>query len=157
MPTPGPLGRLARRRRLELDLTQKEVNERTRAFGFEFGQNNISRLESGISHRVNDVDRLTALAKALEFENDREFILTAFGPKDLPLPPPAFADPEHIVRVLVISFDLSSKETEKLRRFVTHVYETVSTTGEPTPEERIAGYARELVAQRRSLPVKTKH
>ena len=84
MPTPGPLGHLVRRRRDELKLTQKELNERTRKHGFEFGQNNISRLESGVSQRVNEVARLTALAKALEFENYRDFIMAAFGPKDAP-------------------------------------------------------------------------
>jgi hypothetical protein len=67
-----------------LGLTQKELNERTRTHGYEFGQNNISRLESGVSQRVNDVARLTALGKALEFENDHAFITAAFGPKDAP-------------------------------------------------------------------------
>jgi transcriptional regulator with XRE-family HTH domain len=70
-----------------LGLTQKELNARTRTLGFEFGQNNVSRLESGVSQRVNDVDRLTALGKALEFENSPAFILIAFGPPELALTP----------------------------------------------------------------------
>ena len=87
MPEPGPLGRLVARRRDELRLTQNELNARTRAYGHEFGQNNVSRLERGVSQRVNDVDRVRALGKALELESSPAFILIAFGPPALALTP----------------------------------------------------------------------
>lgn len=153
MPMPGPLGRLVRRRRIELGLTQKDLNERTRTHGYEFGQNNISRLESGITQRVNDVARLTALGKALEFENDRIFIMTAFGPKDLPPETAApLPDMEFLVRTIGAGFALNDAQTELLRRFVEHVAETADARG-PSPEERIAVYARELAAEPGRHPV----
>jgi hypothetical protein len=102
-----------------LGLTQKELNERTRTHGYEFGQNNISRLESGVSQRVNDVARLTALGKALEFENDHAFIMAAFGPKDAP--------PEHdeepvadpVAEMIALISDWPEQEKRRAVRVVT--------------------------------------
>lgn len=152
MPMPGPLGRLVRRRRSELGLTQKDVNDRTRQHGYEFGQNNISRLESGVTQRVNDVVRLTALGKALEFENDREFILTAFGPKNLlSRDDQSFIEADgSIVRIVREMTQLDDQETEQLRRFIEHARETPADAAGPSVEERIAAYARHLMERRGS-------
>jgi transcriptional regulator with XRE-family HTH domain len=80
MPTPGPLGRLVARRRMELGLTQQELAELTAKHGVPFTQNNISRLESGKTQRINDPARLEALSKALGLESDAEFIIAAYAP-----------------------------------------------------------------------------
>lgn len=77
MPTPSPLGRLIRRRRSELGLTQPELAQRA---GAGLKQNDISRLESGKTQKVNDPARLTALAHALGYEDDEEFVLAAHLP-----------------------------------------------------------------------------
>jgi transcriptional regulator with XRE-family HTH domain len=91
MPAPGPLGRLIRRRRAELGLTQPELEKLTEDLGSKVPQNLISRIESGKSQRINDVDRLGSLAKALGFDSHAEFILAAYGPAGAhlsPLPDP---------------------------------------------------------------------
>lgn len=152
MPMPGPLGRLVRRRRIELGLTQKEVNDRTRQHGYEFGQNNISRLESGITQRVNDVARLTALGKALELENHREFILTAFGPKNLLAQDDqsVVESDGSIIRIVREMTQLDDVETEQLRLFIQHARETPADAAGPSIEERIASYARHLMERRES-------
>lgn len=80
VPRPGPLGRLIRRRRIEMELTQSELSDLTEQYGDRVPQNLISRLESGKSQRVNDVDRLGALGKALGLESDEDFILAAYAP-----------------------------------------------------------------------------
>ena len=61
MPTPGPLGRLVARRRMELGLTQQDLADLTARHGVAVTQNNISRLESGKTQRINDPARLEAL------------------------------------------------------------------------------------------------
>jgi transcriptional regulator with XRE-family HTH domain len=80
MPAPGPLGRLVRRRRGELGLTQPELSDRTAQYGVRVPQNLISRLESGRTNRVNDIARLDALGKALGFESYDAFIMAAYAP-----------------------------------------------------------------------------
>jgi transcriptional regulator with XRE-family HTH domain len=80
MPIPGPLGRLVRRRRGELGLTQPELSDLTAQHGERVPQNLISRIESGKSQRINDVARLQSLAKALELESDVDFLLAAYAP-----------------------------------------------------------------------------
>lgn len=81
MPTPGPLGRLLRRRRAELALTQAQLSQLTAQYGAEVPQNLISRIESGKSQRINDVARLRSLAKALGLESEAEFVLAAYAPR----------------------------------------------------------------------------
>jgi transcriptional regulator with XRE-family HTH domain len=83
MPTPGPLGRLVRRRRGELGLTQFELSDLTEKYGARVSQNNISRLESGQTKRMNDIDKLASLGKALSYESHEEFILAAYGPSTM--------------------------------------------------------------------------
>src|SRR5687768_17324453 len=78
MPEPGPLGRLVRRRRRELGLSQPVLAERVGC-----RQNDISRLECGRTQRVNDPGRLDALAKALGLEDDIGFILAAYAPAEV--------------------------------------------------------------------------
>ena len=78
MPLPGPLGRLTRRRRLLLGLTQPELAERVGC-----NQNDISRLESGKTQRINDITRIDALARALGYQDDIDFILAAYAPPAL--------------------------------------------------------------------------
>jgi transcriptional regulator with XRE-family HTH domain len=78
MPEPGALGRLVRRRRLELGLSQPVLAERVG-----WGQNDISRLERGRTQRVNDPQRLAALAHALGLEDDIGFILAAYAPREV--------------------------------------------------------------------------
>lgn len=80
MPVPGPLGRLIARRRNELGLTQLQLANLTEQFGPGVTQNNISRLESGKTQRINDVARLECLGKALGIDSDAEFILAAYAP-----------------------------------------------------------------------------
>lgn len=81
MPEPGPLGRLVRRRRLDLQLTQPELSDLTEQHGCRVPQNMLSRLESGRTQRMNNVAQLDALAKALGVSNDLDFILGAYAPK----------------------------------------------------------------------------
>lgn len=78
MPDPSPLGRLVRRRRIELGLTQQELAD---AVGEGMTQNQVSRLESGKTQSVNDQRRLAALAKVLGLDSDVEFILAAYAPE----------------------------------------------------------------------------
>ena len=80
MPVPGPLGRLVARRRMELGLTQKELADLTAKYGVAVTQNNISRLESGKTQRINDPARLEALGKALGLESDADFVMAAYAP-----------------------------------------------------------------------------
>lgn len=80
MPTPGPLGRLVARRRLELGLTQQDLATLTAKHGVEVTQNNISRLESGKTQRINDPARLESLGKALGLESDADFVIAAYAP-----------------------------------------------------------------------------
>jgi transcriptional regulator with XRE-family HTH domain len=83
MPAPGRLGRLIRRRRAELGMTQPELETLTEKLGCKVPQNLISRIESGKSQRINDVDRLAALGKALGFDSHEAFILAAYGPAEI--------------------------------------------------------------------------
>lgn len=78
MPVPSPLGRLVRRRRLEMGLTQDELAD---LVGAGMTQNQISRLESGKTQGVNDAERLTALGKALGLDSDVDFVIAAYAPK----------------------------------------------------------------------------
>lgn len=80
MPTPGPLGRLVARRRVELGLTQQELADLTAKHGVAITQNNISRLESGKTQRINDSARLESLSKALGLESHAEFVIAAYAP-----------------------------------------------------------------------------
>jgi transcriptional regulator with XRE-family HTH domain len=149
MPGPGPLGRLVRRRRLELELTQTQLSDRTADLGLRVPQNTLSRLESGATQRINNVAYINALAEALGYKNDLDFFVAAWGPKGATLAPPDSDLPDRglLVRTLAVSFDLDEAERERLSIFVDHVRQTSTARG-GTPEERIAAYARALAAGR---------
>jgi transcriptional regulator with XRE-family HTH domain len=78
MPQQGPLGRLVRNRRKERKLTQPQLAARVGC-----RPNDISRLECGRTQRVNDPQRLAALAHALGLEDDIGFILAAYTPREV--------------------------------------------------------------------------
>lgn len=149
MPMPGPLGRLVRRGRLDRRLTQPQLSDLTERYGVRVPQNTISRLESGKTQRMNNTAYLDALGKALGFASNRDFIVAAYGAKGMAddMENPELPDMELLVRTLAISFDLTDAETAQLRRAVDHVRDTATAVG-PSPEERIAAYARRIVARR---------
>lgn len=78
MSAPSPLGRLARRRRLMMGITQPELAKRVGC-----NQNDISRLETGKTQRFEKPERLNNLAKELGYEGDVDFILAAYAPTDV--------------------------------------------------------------------------
>lgn len=65
---------------MELGLTQQELADLTARHGVSVTQNNISRLESGKTQRINDPARLESLSKALGLESDAEFVIAAYAP-----------------------------------------------------------------------------
>ncbi len=77
MPVPSPLGRLVRRRRGELGLTQPQL---ANLVGHGIKQNTISRLESGKTQAINNPEQLQALAQTLGYESDEDFIMAAYAP-----------------------------------------------------------------------------
>ena len=77
MPEPSPLGRLIRRRRIEMGLTQEELAD---LVGEGMTQNQVSRLESGKTQSINEQRRIAAMGKALGLDSDVDFILAAYAP-----------------------------------------------------------------------------
>ena len=154
MARPGPLGLLVRRRRAELGLTQWGLSDLTARSGVRVPQTVITRLETGATQRMHNIGYLNALRDALGYRSNREFILIAYGPDALQDEEDAAAlpDMELLVRVMVGTFDLDDAEEASLRRSVEHVRDTWTARG-PSPEERIAAFAREIAAHRTRNPV----
>jgi transcriptional regulator with XRE-family HTH domain len=148
MPMPGPLGRLVRRKRAELGLTQQALSERTSTYGPAVPQNIISRLESGRTQRMHKIAYLNALARALGLEGDREFILTAYGSPIGDDQQVLVESDGSIIRIVRDVADLDDDETEQLRHFIEHVRQTPETATGPSPEERIANFTRRLLQDR---------